>query len=491
MVQHTVNKTEILVLQDNHPSAVMEALEVDHEMAERALGNLMRKDVDVGELYFQKSINESWSLVESKIKEMDLDIARGVGARALKGEVSGYAYADEIEPSNLISAAKAAASITSDSKSSGVCVRTHASSHGCYAAKPPFGGMRAEDKVQLLQDVDAKARSTDPRVKEVVVSLAASHNTVMVIASDGTFAVDVRPLVRLNLSLVMEKNGRKEQGTNGIGGRMTLYELLAMHDVDVFVAEAVRRASVNMGAVAAPCGEMDVVLGPGWPGIMLHEAVGHGLEGDFCRKKTSVFSGRVGELVASPLVTVVDDGTLALRRGSLGIDDEGVGAQSTVLIEKGILKGFMYDKLNARLCGTTSTGNGRRQSYAHQPMPRMTNTFMLNGDSTFDEMIGSVKRGVYAVNFSGGQVDITSGQFVFSASESYLIEDGKISKPIKGVSLIGSGPQVLQKIKRVGNDMRLDDGIGTCGKNGQSVPVGVGQPSVLISELTVGGFGDG
>jgi len=353
----------------------------------------------------------------------------------------------------------------------------------------PIDRMSADDKVALLKQLDAEARQQDPRVKEVVVSLAGVHEVVMVAVSDGTLAADVRPLVRCNVTVTVEQDGRREQASSGGGGRSDYAFFIEQDRAQGYAREAVRQALVNLEAVAAPAGSMPVVLGPGWPGILLHEAIGHGLEGDFNRKGTSAFAGLVGQQVASPLCTVVDDGTLEGRRGSLNVDDEGIISQNTVLIEKGILKGYMQDRMNAGLMGVASTGNGRRESYAHLPMPRMTNTYMLAGEHDPQEIIASVDKGLYAVNFAGGQVDITSGKFVFSASEAYLIENGKITRPVKGATLIGNGPDVLKRVSMLGNDLQLDTGVGTCGKEGQSVPVGVGQPTMLIDDLTVGGTG--
>ena len=356
-----------------------------------------------------------------------------------------------------------------------------------YPALDPLDSMTADDKVSLLKQLDAEARQQDPRVREVIVSLAGVHEVMMVAVSDGTLAADVRPLVRCNVTVIVEQDGRREQASSGGGGRSDYGFFVEDERAKGYAQEAVRQALVNLEAVDAPAGTLPVVLGPGWPGILLHEAIGHGLEGDFNRKGTSAFSGMIGQQVASPLCTVVDDGTISGRRGSLNVDDEGIPAQNTVLIENGILKAYMQDRMNGGLMGVNSTGNGRRESYAHLPMPRMTNTYMLAGQHDPQEIISSVEKGLYAVNFGGGQVDITSGKFVFSASEAYLIENGKVTRPVKGATLIGNGPDVLKHVSMLGNDLQLDPGVGTCGKEGQSVPVGVGQPTMLIDELTVGG----
>ncbi|MFC1740893.1 metalloprotease TldD [Pseudomonadota bacterium] len=412
---------------------------------------------------------------------------QGVGIRAISGEKTGFAYADEIILPSLLKASGAARAIARQGSQGSVQAWKRRQSPPLYGSQDPMAEMGAAEKVDLLRQVDAYARSRDPRVSQVIVSLAATHETILVAATDGTLAADIRPLVRLNVSVIAEQGGRREQGSDGGGGRFSYKQLLENDAWRSMAGEAVRQALVNLEAEAAPAGTMTVVLGPGWPGVLLHEAVGHGLEGDFNRKGTSAYSGRLGEKVASEGVTVVDDGTLEQRRGSLSVDDEGTATQHNVLIENGVLRTYMQDKLNAGLMKTAPTGNGRRESFAHLPMPRMTNTFMLAGDYPPEEIIASVDRGLYAVNFAGGQVDITSGRFVFSASEAYLIENGKITRPVKGATLIGNGPDVMNRVSMVGNDLKLDAGIGVCGKDGQSVPVGVGQPTLRIDGLTIGG----
>ncbi|MDQ2695331.1 MAG: metalloprotease TldD [Pseudomonadota bacterium] len=452
-----------------------------------ALSSLLGHAVDGGDLYFQVSRHESWSLEDGAVKSAGHAIDQGVGVRALSGEKTGFAYSDDIILPALLEASRAARA--SARRGGAGRLQAWRQPAGCALYRPvdPLETLAAEDKVRLLHAVDAEARRQDPRVIQVMVSLAAVHDAILVAGSDGTLAGDVRPLVRLSVSVIVEHNGRREQGSSGGGGRTAYGYFLDQDRALGYAREAVRQALVNLEAVEAPAGTMTVVLGPGWPGVLLHEAVGHGLEGDFNRKKTSAFAGRLGERVASPLCTVVDDGTLADRRGSLTVDDEGTPSQRTVLIENGVLKGYMQDKLNARLMGMAPTGNGRRESYAHLPMPRMTNTYMLAGPHDPAEIIASVPRGLYAVNFGGGQVDITSGKFVFSASEAYLIENGRVTRPVKGATLIGNGPEVLTRVSMVGSDLKLDNGVGTCGKEGQSVPVGVGQPTLRVDGLTVGG----
>ena len=453
---------------------------------ERVFNQLMGPGIDAADLYFQHSRSESWHLEEGIVKDGSHSIEQGVGVRAIAGEKTGFAYSDEIVLPQLLEATRAARAIARDGHGAGrpLAVRQTPS---LYPAIDPVESLPNPEKIALLREVDAYARARDPRVKQVMVSLAATVDTVLIAASDGTLAADVRPLVRVNVQVIVESNGRREQGYAGGGGRYSYGELLANGRALGFAAEAVRQALVNLEAVDAPAGTMPVVLGPGWPGVMLHEAVGHGLEGDFNRKGSSAFAGRIGEQVAAKGVTVVDDGTLPGRRGSLSVDDEGTPTQCTTLIEDGILKGYMQDRLNARLTGVASTGNGRRESFTHLPMPRMTNTYMLAGERDPEEILRSIKRGLYAVNFGGGQVDITSGKFVFSASEAYLVEDGKIVCPVKGATLVGSGPEAMSRISMIGNDLALDDGIGVCGKDGQSVPVGVGQPTLRIDGMTVGG----
>ncbi|MBI5782259.1 MAG: metalloprotease TldD [Gammaproteobacteria bacterium] len=471
----------------------------------RLLGQLMSGRVDYADLYFQYSRHESWSLEEGKVKSGSHSIEQGVGVRAVAGEKTGFAYSDEIVLPALLEAAGAARAIVQQGAQARVPVAfrdaqgrasvaggrmpgaTGTAGRQLYRPDDPLASLPDDAKVKLLERVEKAARAQDPRVKQVMASLASTHEVVLVVRADGVMAGDVRPLVRLNVTVIVEQNGRRESGSHGGGGRFT-YDYFHQEDRALsYAREAVRQALVNLEAVDAPAATMTVVLGPGWPGILLHEAIGHGLEGDFNRKGTSAFAGRVGERVASEQCTVVDDGTIPDRRGSLNVDDEGTMTQKTVLIENGILKGYMQDMLNARLMGVAPTGNGRRESYAHLPMPRMTNTYMLPGKFDPKEIIASVDKGLYAVSFGGGQVDITSGKFVFSASEAYLIENGKITRPVKGATLIGNGPDVLTRVSMVGNDLQLDPGVGTCGKEGQSVPVGVGQPTLRIDGLTVGG----
>jgi len=460
---------------------------IDDGDLESVFGRLLGHAVDGGDLYFQSTRYESWVLEDGIVKEGSHSIEQGAGVRAICGDKTGFAYSDEIVMPALLQASSAARAIAGRGQAGQLRAWQARGDNLLYPAIDPLDRMSADDKVALLRDLDAEARRQDARVKEVVVSLAGVHEVVLVAVSDGTLAADVRPLVRCNVTAIVEQEGRREQGSAGGGGRGDYSFFIDEQRAAGYAREAVRQALVNLEAVAAPAGAMPVVLGPGWPGILLHEAIGHGLEGDFNRKGSSAFAGRVGQQVASRLCTVVDDGTLSGRRGSLNIDDEGTPAQNTVLIEKGILKGYMQDRMNAGLMGVTPTGNGRRESYAHLPMPRMTNTYMLAGDSDPQDIIRSVKKGLYAVNFGGGQVDITSGKFVFSASEAYLIENGQVTRPVKGATLIGNGPDVLKRVSMLGNDLQLDPGVGTCGKEGQSVPVGVGQPTMLIDELTVGG----
>ncbi|MBR9728767.1 metalloprotease TldD [Shewanella intestini] len=456
------------------------------------LDQIHHHQVDFSDLYFQGSRHESWVLEDGIIKEGSFHIERGVGVRAISGEKTGFAYADEINPVALEAAALAARGIASSGQSQTVNAFTHQSQTALYSSADPIAAMVETTKINLLKQADAYIRSLDDRIIQVVVSLSGVHEEILVAASDGTLAADIRPLVRFNCSVIIEQQGKRERGSAGGGGRHD-YSVFLETDANglptsfEFAREAVRQAQVNLHAIDAPAGEMTVVLGNGWPGVLLHEAVGHGLEGDFNRKGSSAFSGKVGQQVASELVTVIDDGTLNNRRGSLSIDDEGVKTQKTTLIENGVLKGYMQDKLNARLMGEAPTGNGRRESYAHLPLPRMTNTYMTAGESDPQDIIKSVKNGVYAPNFGGGQVDITSGKFVFSASEAYLIENGEVTQAIKGATLIGNGPEAMSQISMVGNDLELDKGVGVCGKDGQSVPVGVGQPTLKLDKLTVGG----
>ena len=453
----------------------------------RVFGTIMAHDVDYADLYFQYSRSEAWSLEEGIVKSGSFNIDEGVGVRAISGEKTAFAYSDDISKLALGDAATAVRAIASAGQKRSVPAWNKRHGHALYVPVDPLNSLPAADKVKLLERLEAYARAEDSRVREVMAHVAGEYEVVLVAGSDGRLAADIRPLVRVSITVIVEgAEGKREQGSAGGGGR-TDYSCFNDTVLRRYAHEAVHQALVNLDAQPAPAGTMPVVLGPGWPGILLHEAVGHGLEGDFNRKGSSTFAGRVGTRVASPGVTVVDDGTLEGRRGSLNIDDEGNPTQRTVLIEDGILKGYMQDSLNARLMGVAPTGNGRRESFAHLPLPRMTNTTMLNGDKSVDEIIASVKKGIYAVNFGGGQVDITNGKFVFSMSEAYLIEDGKVTRPVKGATLIGSGPEAMNQVSMIGNDMRLDPGVGTCGKDGQSVPVGVGQPTLRIDGLTVGG----
>ena len=455
------------------------------------LGLMAARDVDYGDIYFQSSWHESLVLEDSIIKDGSFNIDRGVGVRAVSGEKTGFAYSDQISKLALTQSAKAARGIARSGGSGKVQAFASSQVKPVYAGVNPLESLERQDKIALLQQVDAYIRAKEPLVKEVSVSINGVYEQVLVAAIDGTYAADIRPLVRFSVSVLIEKNGKRESGSAGGGGRFGYQYFMTENDGKSvalqYADEALRQALVNIDADPAPAGTMPVVLGAGWPGVLLHEAVGHGLEGDFNRKGSSMFSGQMGQQVTSSLCTIVDDGTLADRRGSLSIDDEGTQGQYNVLVEGGKLKGYMQDKLNARLMGVAPTGNGRRESYAHLPMPRMTNTYMLPGEHTPEEIIASVENGIYAPNFGGGQVDITSGKFVFSASEAYLIEKGKITRPIKGATLIGSGIEAMQRVSMVGNDLELDRGVGVCGKAGQSVPVGVGQPTLKLSSMTVGG----
>ena len=459
---------------------------LDEDRIATVLGSVLGYSVDYADLYFQLSREESWSLEDSIVKDGAHSIEQGVGVRALAGEKTGFAYSDEIVLPALTEASQAARAIARSGASTSLQAWRSSQGHQLYLPHDPLDGLSDTDKVRLLEKVDIEARR-DPRVKQVMASLSGSHEVILVMASDGTIGADVRPLVRLNVSVIVEEHGRREQGYSGSGGRYSVTKFLENERWKDLVHEAVRSAIVNLDGAAAPAGTMTVVLGPGWPGVLLHEAIGHGLEGDFNRKGTSAFTGRIGEQVASDQCTVVDDGTLGSRRGSLNIDDEGTPTQCTTLIENGVLRGYLQDKLNARLMGVKPTGNGRRESFAHMTLPRMTNTYMLAGKHDPAEIIGSVKKGLYCKNFGGGQVDITSGKFVFSASEAYLIEDGKVTAPVRGATLIGNGPDVLRRVSMVGSDLKLDEGVGTCGKEGQDVPVGVGQPTLRVDGLTVGG----
>jgi len=474
-------------------NSILAPAELSVDKLHDTLALLMGNQLDYGDLYFQACKHESWSLEDGIVKEGSFNIEKGVGVRAISGEKTGFAYSDEISLSALNQSAKAARGIAVSGGEGRVQAWKKPQGSAIYQSIDPLESLDKQRKIALLHEVDVYARSLDSNITQVSVSLSAVYEEILIAATDGTLATDIRPLVRMNCSVLLEKDGKRERGGAGGGGRYGFEYFLA--DLDgqqrafSYARDAVRQAQVNITAIDAPAGAMPVVLGSGWPGVLLHEAVGHGLEGDFNRKGTSSYAGKIGEQVASPLCTIVDNGTLADLRGSLSVDDEGTPTQNTMLIENGILKGYMQDKLNARLMGVEPTGNGRRESFAHLPMPRMTNTYMLPGESTPEEIISSVEKGIYAPNFGGGQVDITSGKFVFSASEAYLIENGKITSPIKGATLIGNGHDAMQQISMVGNDLQLDKGVGICGKDGQSVPVGVGQPTLKLDNMTVGGTG--
>jgi len=477
-----MNKVEQALLSDSH---------IDDAILANTLQSMMGRQVDFADLYFQSSQHESWVLEDGVVKEGSYNMERGVGVRAISGEKTGFAYSDDISPLALQQSADAAKGIADSGRGASVQAFNRQSPIKVYQAIEPLGSLTQEQKISLLHEVEAHARQVDSRVSQVIVSLSGVYEEILVAASDGTYATDIRPLVRLNCSVLVEENGKRERASAGGGARTDYSYFFELENGQArylnFAEESVRQALVNLVAIDAPAGAFPVVLGAGWPGVLLHEAVGHGLEGDFNRKGSSTFSGKVGTKVCSELCTIVDDGTMANRRGSINIDDEGTPGQYNMLIEKGILKGYMQDKHNAGLMGVKPTGNGRRESYAHLPMPRMTNTYMLAGESSPEDIIKSVKKGIYAPNFAGGQVDITSGKFVFTSSEAYLIENGEITSPVKGVTLIGSGPEAMQKVSMVGNDLKLDAGVGVCGKDGQSVPVGVGQPTLKIDEMTIGG----
>ncbi len=464
---------------------------IDASKLQHVFGQMFVHDINYADLYFQYCRSEGWALEEGIVKSGSFNIDQGVGVRANSLDKTAFAYSDEISIPALTSAAQATRAIANQGGSNSIQIsrnREADKTPKLYSPLDPIDSLKDTDKVALLERLESHARALDSRVIQVMASLAGEYEVVLVARSDGLIAADVRPLVRLSLQVIVEENGRREQGAAGGGGRFD-YTYFTDEVLRDYAAKAVHQAVINLEAQSAPAGAMTVVLGSGWPGILLHEAIGHGLEGDFNRKGSSAFAGRVGERVAADGVTVVDDGTIAQRRGSLNMDDEGNPTQCTVLIENGILKGYLQDNLNAQLMNLPVTGNGRRESFAHIPMPRMTNTYMLNGDKEPDEIVSSVKKGLYAANFGGGQVDITSGKFVFSAAEAYMIEDGKITHPVKGATLIGNGPDVLTRVSMIGNDMELDPGVGTCGKEGQSVPVGVGQPTLRIDGLTVGGTG--
>src|SRR5213083_3115513 len=461
---------------------------VSSSLLERVLGGSLLGRADDADIYLEYRVNEELQLEEGTVKKASRHVSQGAGVRALSGTRTGYAHTDDISLQNLEEAARQARAIADRAGVSGVvAVPSRGRPHDLYAlAEPPLATDLAR-KLDLLRKVDGAARAADPRVTQVIVSLTSEEVVTLIATASGWTVGDVRPLTRLNVTAIAEERGKREIGAHGGGGRVALDFFLEDERWRRFAREAARQAVLKLRAVDAPAGTMTVVLGPGWPGILLHEAVGHGLEGDFNRKGTSAFAGRMGQRVASELVTVIDDGTMPNRRGSLNVDDEGTPTGRTVLIENGVLRGYMQDKLNARLTGMPATGNGRRESFAHPPLPRMTNTFMLAGQDDPREILKAVSRGLYAVNFGGGQVDITSGKFVFSASEAYLIEEGEITKPVKGATLIGNGPDALTRVSRVGHDLKLDEGIGTCGKDGQSVPVGVGLPTIRIDGMTVGG----
>jgi len=466
---------------------LLEPFGLDETHLTRALAEIRAHKVDDADLYFQYTRSEGWSLEEGIVKTGSFSIDQGVGVRAVSGEKTAFAYSDDISEASLLDAARTVRSIAAaDGGRVKVAKPSVAGSRSLYNGLDPIASLDSTAKVELLGRVEKMARAKDPRVAQVMAGLAAEFDVVLVARADGTMAADVRPLVRLSVTVIAEQKGRREMGSGGGGGRFGL-AYFTDAQLQSYVDDAVAAALTNLEARPAPAGEMTVVLGPGWPGILLHEAVGHGLEGDFNRKGSSAFSGKIGQRVAAKGVTVLDDGTIADRRGSLNVDDEGNPSQRNVLIEDGILRGYIQDSMNARLMGVAPTGNGRRESYAHIPMPRMTNTYMLGGDKDPKEIVASIEKGLYATNFGGGQVDITSGKFVFSASEAYWVENGKIQYPVKGATIVGNGPDALTRVTMIGNDMKLDTGVGTCGKEGQSVPVGVGQPTLRIDGLTVGG----
>jgi TldD protein len=474
------------VLFDTAQKSLLAPYALGTQELQKVFGRILMRCIDYADLYFQYTRSEGWNLEEGQVKSGSFHIDQGVGVRAVAGDKTAFAYSDDISMPALTRAAETTRLIANRGASRSVQVVTQKNFPRLYSAEDPVASIDDREKIAILTKLETFARSLDPRVTQVIAHLGGEYEVVLIARSDGSLAADVRPLVRLSVQVIAEENGRREQGNSGGGGRFDY----RYYDDDIlrqYAKHAVDMALTNLRAKPAPAGRMTVVLGPGWPGILLHEAIGHGLEGDFNRKGSSAFSGRLGERVAAAGVTVVDDGTLPTRRGSLNIDDEGNPTQCTTLIENGVLRAYLQDSLNARLMGMPLTGNGRRESFAHVPMPRMTNTYMLNGDKDPQEIIASVKKGVYAVNFGGGQVDIVSGKFVFSAAEAYMIEKGKVTHPIKGATLIGNGPDVLKRVSMIGNDLKLDPGIGTCGKDGQSVPVGVGQPTLRIDGLTVGG----
>ncbi len=467
-------------------TTLLAPFELETGKLEQVFGTLAARRVDYADLYFQYSRFEGWSLEEGIVKSGSFNIEQGVGVRAISGEKTAFAYSDEISFNALQDAARATRAIAAAGQVKRVKANAGSLPVPLYPALDPLASLPSEAKVALLEKLERKCRALDPRVTQVMASLGGEYEVVLIARGDGSIAADVRPLVRLSVQVIAEQNGRRETGSAGGGGRGD-YSHFSAARLDEYARQAVSQALTNLAARPAPAGAMTVVLGPGWPGVLLHEAVGHGLEGDFNRKGSSAFAGRMGQRVAAPGVTVVDDGTLPGRRGSLTVDDEGNPTRRTVLIEDGVLRGYMQDSLNARLMKMPLTGNARRESFAHVTLPRMTNTYMLAGSHDPKEIIASVKKGLYATNFGGGQVDITNGKFVFSAAEAYLIEDGKVTHPVKGATLIGNGPDALTRVRMIGNDLALDSGIGTCGKEGQSVPVGVGQPTLKIEGLTVGG----
>ncbi len=470
-------------------SLMLEPFGIHESTLQRALSTIREHRVDDADLYFQTTRHEGWSLEEGIVKSGSFSIDQGVGVRAVAGEKTAFAYSDDLSEASLLDAARTVRTIAAAGQDKRIKLARAprvAPSRTLYGATDPIGTLDSTQKVALLERAEKLARSKDPRIVQVMAGLAAEYDVVLVARADGTRAADVRPLVRMSITVIAEQDGRREVGNGGGGGRFGL-GYFQDSVIEGYVQQAVNAALTNLESRPVPAGQMTVVLGPGWPGVLLHEAVGHGLEGDFNRKGSSTFAGRIGQRVAAKGVTVLDDGTLPDRRGSLNIDDEGAASQRNVLIEDGILRGYIQDSLNARLMGVKATGNGRRESYAHLPMPRMTNTYMLAGDKTRDEIVGSIKRGLYATNFGGGQVDITSGKFVFSASEAFWVENGKVLYPVKGATIIGNGPEAMTRVSMIGNDLQLDSGVGVCGKEGQSVPVGVGQPTLRIERLTVGG----
>ena len=470
-------------------SVLLEPFGLNEGTLTRALALIGEHRIDDADLYFQTTRHEGWSLEEGIVKSGSFSIDQGVGVRAVAGEKTAFAYSDDLSQASLLDAARTVRTIAAAGQQRRVRVGPRikvASTRQLYGVVDPISTLDSAGKVALLEKVERMARAKDPRVAQVMAGVAAEYDVVLVARADGTRAADVRPLVRVSVTVIAEHQGRREVGTGGGGGRFGL-ETFTDEVLQRYVDEAVQAALINLDSRPAPAGEMTVVLGPGWPGVLLHEAVGHGLEGDFNRKGSSVFAGRIGQRVAARGVTVLDDGTLPDRRGSLNVDDEGCASQRNVLIEDGILRGYLQDRLNARLMGVRATGNGRRESYAHVPMPRMTNTYMLGGKTAPEEIVASIRRGLYATNFGGGQVDITNGKFVFSASQAFWVENGKIQYPVKGATLVGNGPEALTRVTMIGNDMSLDSGVGMCGKEGQSVPVGVGQPTLRLEGLTVGG----